>query len=158
MADDGSEGQSETGGSLRSQLEATIAERNQMASELLGFKAAQEIGAKGYKHVTVDDLKGVKLDELPAKAAQIEKDKLAVRETVLRDVLKDQGYEDGERLDEAVKKLISPDESHAETSTRLANLGRIAGDFPATHEDEGLTGRKLLQAHFGKQEKSNKQR
>lgn len=158
MADDGSEGQSETGGSLRSQLEATIAERNQMAQELLGFRAAQEISAKGYKHVTAEDLKGVKLDELPAKAAQIEKDKLAVRETVLRDVLKDQGYEDGERLDEAVKKLITPDESHAETSSRLANLGRINGDFPGAHEEETLTGRKLLQAHFGKQEKQSSRR
>lgn len=144
MADDLDESESETGGSLRSKLEASVKANKQLADKLRTFEAKELIAAKGYKYVTAEDAAGVELDELPTKLAEIEKQKLATRESVLRDVLKGQGHEDGERLDEAVKSLLNPQESHAETSTRLASLSRISGDFPGVHDSDGLEGRALI--------------
>lgn len=145
MAEEGSEDQSETGGSLRAKLEASNAENREMAAELRSFKAAKEIADKGYKHVTLDDLKDVSLTELSAKAAELETKKTADHEVVLRQVLAAQGY-DGDALDTAVSQLLNPEESHNEVSTRLASLGRISGGAPGAHDTEGRTGRHLIEA------------
>lgn len=157
MADEQPEGGSETGGSLRAKLEASLEANRQMAAELHGFKAQQIIAEKGYKHVTIDDLQGVDLTELATKAEAIEKQNLQLRETVLKETLQSQGL-DGDRLDEAVKNLLHPQESHADTSTRLANLGRIAGGAPGAHDTENLTGRQLIMAGIEENEKSHKPR
>lgn len=153
MADDGSEGQSETGGSLRAKLETALEENKQIAGELRTFKASQIITEKGYKYVTAADLEGVGLDELASKAAAVEESKVKQEESVLRDVLQRQGLE-GAKLDNAVKNLLHPQESHADTSTRLAQLGRIQGDHPSAHDTDHLEGRDLIRAHFAATEKS----
>lgn len=147
MAEEGSEGQSETGGSLRAKLETALEENKQMVGELRTFKATQLITEKGYKYVTAADLEGVGLDELATKAATVESDKVKQEEVVLRDVLQRQGLE-GAKLETAVKNLLHPQESHADTSTRLAGLGRIQGDHPSAHESEGLEGRDAIRAYF----------
>jgi hypothetical protein len=155
MADEQPEGGSETGGSLRAKYEAALDESRQLAAELIAYKAKDVIQEKGYKFVTPEDLKGVGLNELAARAEAVEKQKLEIRETVLRDALAGQGLE-GERLDDAVRNLLNPQESHAETSTRLAGLGRINGTFPAQGDTDGLEGRDLIRAAVA--ENANKRR
>lgn len=144
MADDGSEDQSETGGSLRSKLESSIAENRQLATELRSFKAAALIAEKGYKFVTADDLKDVSLAEFDAKAAELEAKQAKQEEVILRKVLANQGTYSEAELDSAVTRLLNPEESHAETSTRLQSLARIKGDAPSRHDGENSTGRTLI--------------
>lgn len=153
MADEQPEGGSETGGSLRAKYETALEENKQMVNELRTFKAEKVITEKGFKHVTAADLEGVGLDELATKAAAVEADKVKQQETVLREVLQRQGL-DGKKLDDEVSKLLNPQESHADTSTRLAGLSRIQGDHPNAHDDEGLQGRDSIRAYFAKQSTS----
>lgn len=147
MADNDSEEQLETGGSLRAKLEATQAENRELASQLRPLMAQQEISSKGYRYITPDDLKEVPLKELSTQAAALEKAKADVHASVVKSILRDQGYADDE-LDAAVERFMNPDkqESHEETSTRLANLGRIGGKIPESDKDKGLHGQARIEA------------
>lgn len=135
----------ESGGQLRSKLEASLAAQRDMAKELRGFKATALIAEKGFRYVTAEDLADVDLAELGKSAAAIEDRKGKERETVLRQVFTDQGVAE-DQLDNAVAQFLAPkQESRAEQSTRIADLGRVHGTRVDTSKT-GLTGQDLILA------------
>jgi hypothetical protein len=141
----------ESGGSLREKLEATIKERNALASELVGFKAQGLIAEKQWQHVTVEDLKGVKLTELETKGAELEAAKAALKESVLKEVLSKQGI-DGEQLDEAIAQLVgkvAPADDTAATLARMRATAGIQGSAPGKIEQPGLFGASRIRAALG---------
>jgi hypothetical protein len=159
MAEEDPEGITETGGSLRAKLEASNAANRELESQLKPLLVAQEISSKGYKYVTPDDLKDVSLSELATKAAALEKSKIAARADVVKSILKDQGVADDE-LDAEVERFLNPDrtESHAEQSTRLADLGRIGGRISPSDKDKGLHGQDLIEAALQEKYAKNRRR
>jgi hypothetical protein len=144
------EGGQESGGSLREKLEAALQNQASLATELASYKARDLIAENGYKHVTAEDLKDVKLDEIATKAAELEASKASLAESVLRTVLKDK-FGDGADLDTVVKNLIG-DAGQADTAAldRIRSVGKTQG-LPAQRPDEdpNLIGPARLRAAFG---------
>lgn len=62
----------ETGGQLRQKLEEALQANKALAERLAGHEAKAVIEAKGYRLVTAEDLKGVDLDSIAAKAEELE--------------------------------------------------------------------------------------
>jgi hypothetical protein len=159
MAEEDPEGTTETGGSLRAKLEASQAENREMAKTLRPLLAAQVIAEKAYKYVKPEDLADVPLTELATKAEILNKQKGEVHEQVVRTILAEQGVADAD-LDTAVQRFLNPDaqESHADTSTRLASLGRIAGTAPESDKDKGAHGQDLIELALQQKYDSNSRR
>jgi hypothetical protein len=147
MAEEDPEGSSETGGSLRAKLEATQAANREMEAQLRPLMAAQVIADKGFKYLKPEDLKDVPLKELASKAEALNKANESIHVNVVKTILADQGVPDDE-MDAAVERFLNPErgEAHAETSTRLAQLGSIGGRIPESDKDRGLHGQDLIQA------------
>lgn len=151
MDDSQTEVGQESGGSLREKLEGALTTNASLASELAGYKAKDIISAHGYKHVTVEDLKGVKLDEIEAKASELEVSKSALAESVLKSVLKDKLGE-GADLDAVVAGLIGGSTETVDSSAldRIRSVGKVQGLPPQKlAEDPSLVGPARLRAAFG---------
>lgn len=144
-----SEETTESGGSLRAKLEASLAENKTLAAELHQFKARDIITAKGLKHVRPDDLAGVSLADLEAKAEELEAQNAAADAEAVRRVLAAKGL-DASAVDKAVTDLLSG-ESTTETLDRIRSGGRIGGDPPGTNKFEGLYGRDKIYAAYSDQ-------
>lgn len=159
MADNESEDQLETGGSLRAKLEATQAENRELAAQLKPLMAERLIADKGFKYLKPEDLADVPLKELATKAEALNKAKESVHATVVKSILADQGVPDDE-LEAAVQRFLNPDkqETHAEASSRLADLGRIGGAIPETDKDKGLHGQARIEAALQEKYAKNRRR
>lgn len=155
MAENDSADTNEAGGTLRAKLEAALAEKRELESQLVPLKAAQVIGSKGYKYVTADDLKDVSLTEIEAKAATLEAQKEAMRLDVVKQILAEQGVDEAS-LESAAKRFIGAEksETNADVSTRLAGLSRIGGEIPESDVERGKTGVARIEAAL--QEKYSK--
>jgi hypothetical protein len=131
---------SESGGQLRAKLEEALAANKAMSTELFGLKASQVIGAKGLKYVTPEDLSGVGLNELEAKALELEGQKAEQRQAVVKSVLEEKGLA-GDQLETALKQLLTPAEAAAEAAhDRVASLGRLQGTAPGSVDERNLYG------------------
>lgn len=124
----------ESGGEFRQKFEQTLAE----ASALRALTAKQ-FG------VGVDDLKGVPVEQIEAKAAEILETKKAQREQVLRESLEERGLK-GDDLEAALAQLVGKNGAPAPAeqkpaSSPFASAGQLGGTPPssATHA-EGLYG------------------
>lgn len=142
---------SESGGTLRQKLEDALAANRTLHTELVGYKAKDVIGAEGFKYVTPEDLVGVPLGDLAAKAAEIETSKKEQRQTVLRDVLTERGVP-ADQLDKALEALIGKPEQSQQNATDgvLNSLGRIQGSAPGTLPEQGLFGVDRIRAGLAK--------
>jgi hypothetical protein len=137
----------ESGGSLREKLEAALATNATLATQVASYQAKDLISAKGYKHVTAEELQGVKLDEIEAKAAEIEQTKVAQREAVLREVLGDKV--DKADLDAMVKSLVGDQGNDgAEALDRIRAIGKQAAVPVSKPEDATLFGPSKIRAAF----------
>lgn len=122
----------ESGSALRQKLEAAL------AKERAATKAAAEAVSKGFKFVKPEDLQDVEAHELSEKAAEIEQNRAAEQDRLLRQALADRGFAD-EDLDTAISKLkggnepASSDEGAAE---RVASLGSLGGTAPSKPEPQ----------------------
>jgi len=98
MADDfDSEEEKESGTSLRKKLETTLGENAKLKEQLVELAGKQLITEKGYKLVSVEDLKGVSLSELETKAQELETQKAAAEAETVRRVLASKGLADSKR-------------------------------------------------------------
>ena len=150
MADDfDSEDEKESGGSLRKKLEAALEENRALKGEVTSFKAHQLIQEKGFKHLTVDDLKGVDLSELETKAAELEAQKEQQAAVTLRRVLEGKGLKDSE-LDQALQALLSEEDPAGAALDRIRQVSKVNGTPPAKVEEEGLFGPSRLRAAYAK--------
>lgn len=94
------------GGTLRKKLEEALSANRELEQEVVTSRAAKVIGEHGYNLVKPEDLKGVSVDEVEAKAKQIHEEKLARRTETVKEILADKGLE-GEALDQAVEKFLA---------------------------------------------------
>jgi hypothetical protein len=140
----GSEESQETGGGLRAQLEAAIAEK--AAAE----RALAETIAGNFQHVKAEDLSGVPRSELAAKAAEIENQRKVEQETLVQSALKARGL-----TDDQIAELLAGSGAPAPSSQPAPQgapeiLGRIQGTPPSAKPDtEGLVGPQRIRAALG---------
>lgn len=152
MAEDfDSEDEKESGSSLRKKLEAALKERDEAVQAAVSAKAQVLISEKGYKHLTAEDLHGVSLSELEAKAEELETQKTAADAAAIRRVLEAKGFKDSE-LEEAVKGLLGDGQQIDTNATqdRIRDAARLQGTPPAQIQDKGLSGKDLLYAAYAK--------
>lgn len=151
MAEGTPEGAPETGSSLREKLEAALAAVASLTSENVSYKAKDLISAKGYTHVTPEQLAGVKPEELEAKAAELEQEGSATELAVLTRVLTAKGLS-SEDLESTIKGLTgtTPAEQASEALSRIRAATQIPGTpLPRTDEvPRDLTGPDLLRHAF----------
>jgi hypothetical protein len=139
-----SEESQETGGGLRAQLEAAIAEK--AAAE----RALAETIAGNFQHVRAEDLSGVPRSELSSKAVEIEAQRKAEQETLVQNALKSRGL-----TDEQITELLAGNGAQAPATQPVAQgapevLGRIQGTPPSVKPDtEGLVGPQRIRAALG---------
>jgi hypothetical protein len=142
----------ESGSSLRDKLEAEIAARRDLESQLSSYKAKDLIAEKGWQHVNPDDLKGVGLAELETKGAELEASKAALKESVLKEVLSKQGIT-GDDLNDAVSKLVGKVASPADDTTaalaRMRAAQSAAGSPVGKLETPGVFGASRIRAALG---------
>jgi hypothetical protein len=95
------------GSGLRRKLEEVLAENQELRSSVLTSQAEKVLGGNKYPLVSTDDLSGVGLEELEERAEALQQERLQARESTVRAVLAEKGYE-GEDLDRMVGDLIGP--------------------------------------------------
>lgn len=138
----------ESGGQLREKLEQALKDNASLRTEVLGYKASQLIAEKGYKHVTPEDLQGVDLDGIEAKAAEVEQSKAELEAQVLKRVLGDK-FGDGVDVDAAINSLISG-EGDGAALDRIRSVGKLQGE-PVSRgavDVSQLHGQELLRYAF----------
>lgn len=135
MDDSGSEDTNESGGALRKQLEKALAANKELSKRVAAQEAKTLIESKGYKYVKPEALADVDLDEMADKAEALEKSGLETSKVLLRQVLTNQGVS-ADDLDSEVDRFLNPQESHAQTSSRVAEVGRTQGSYVAPRTEQ----------------------
>lgn len=115
------EAEKEGGSGLRRKLEETLRKNREYANELSALRAQSLIGSEGFDLVKPEDLQGVvDPEEMRAKAKQLQEERAAEQESLLRATLARKGLE-GEALDQAVADLLGVGESQ----TQDGAFGRV---------------------------------
>lgn len=117
-----------TGKGLRQTLESTLAENRELKELLATKTAAEVISARRLVAVTPEDLKGVPLAEIEAKAIELESSKLEAARSTIRKAYEAQGLS-GEELDAAVDQAFAGrgGSDHAEARRFYANTASVGG-------------------------------
>jgi len=136
-----------TGGQLRTQLENTLSENRTMRDELLGLKAEKIIATKGYSGtLKPEDLKGVALDQLEAKADELHTARLSDLTNLATERFTAQGYQ-GQELERMVTEFVQgkptthPD---AAATNRARATGAAVGTPPPIVNPDGLSARQKM--------------
>lgn len=128
------ESENESGGALRQKLEAALKTNAEKDAVIATYKATDVIKAQGYKYVTPQDLTGVPIDELAAKAAELEGQKQAAASTLLKTALA--GSVPAEQLDAEVARLLGGAKTDA-AADRVHTVSQIQG-LPANTPEVDL--------------------
>lgn len=148
MDDETVETGKESGGSLREKLEAALARESDLKAKVLSYQAREVIAEKGYKHVTPEDLKGVDLDGIEAKAEELEQAKAAQEAEVLKRVLGSK-LGDGADVDAVIQGLLGGGDDQSAALDRIRSVGKVQGSPVAKDQDAaGLSGPELLRHAF----------
>ncbi|HEX7099350.1 MAG TPA: hypothetical protein VF377_08905 [Acidimicrobiia bacterium] len=94
------------GSTLRAKLEEALAENRSLKKELATSRAKEILGSNGFSLVKPEDLAGVKLEEMEAKAKELQEQRLAERRAIVEDLLKAKGFE-GDELKAEVEAWLS---------------------------------------------------
>lgn len=124
--EDGQEGQAD-GGKLRRKLEKALEDNRKLAERVRTHEVKQVLTEKGFDLVTPDDLSGVDLDEIEAKAAEIQERNQKLQGDLLRKALQAKGFE-GEDLDEMVESIAgakTAEQADEDATKRAQSLGRV---------------------------------
>jgi len=119
-------GQREGGKGLRKWAEAVQKETRSTMGELATLKADKVIQEHGYHLITAEDLTGVPLADLEAKAEALEGEKLESQRELARDMLTRKGLA-GDDLDRAVDEFLQPAPDDAKARERAAAAARAGG-------------------------------
>lgn len=138
----------ESGSALRSKLESALAEKASMAAQLAELKAKDVIREQGLALVKVDDLKGLKADEIEAKAAALQEERAALQRELVKDALQKQGLE-GDVLEERLTAFLAGDSGTGAQAPAavegISQLSRVGGNPVATPPSQ-LRGIDAIQA------------
>lgn len=155
----------EGGRGLRQRLEDTLAELTVANKERSSLKAAKVIQDNGLTLVTEQDLAGVSVDELEAKAVAVQAEKAEAQKALARSVFEQKGLE-GSELDAAVEDFLKPAEGAVEQAAGAAgqtpppNYGKIPGQPPSDPRqvpvDANASGLDLLRAAEEQSQKSKR--
>lgn len=126
--------ENESGGALRTKLEEALKTNAELAARVVAHEAKDVISAQGYKYVTPQDLTGVPIGELAAKAAELENTKLDQAKAILRVSLA--GKVEADQLEATIAGLLGKSEvSEAQAAAlRLSTVSNIQG-LPDTGVD-----------------------
>jgi hypothetical protein len=138
----------ESGSTLRQKLEAALAENQSLKVTLGTTKASQVIQEKGFTHVKPDDLKGVDLEHIEARAEAIQQERQKFLEESLKATFQAQGISDDEELTARVQAVLGP--QAAQEVAEAAAYGRVqsvVGGTPAPVVNTNqLHGREAIRA------------
>jgi hypothetical protein len=151
MSDAPEGGTESTGGGLRAQLEAALADKKALQQAHIETLIGQ------YGHVRAEDFAGISASQYASHAAQVEQQRIAERDSLLREALVAKGIADGD-LDSVISQLKAPAEPPASSTpaSRTASLGGLAG-APATFEGKPPeTSREWILAGLRQAEKNKK--
>lgn len=116
----------ETGGQLRQKLEAALSTNRKIEDELQAFRAKELLSEKGLDLVKPEDLKGVDPSNLESRASEIQTERRALQENLLRQALAKQGLE-GEALDELVGELVGQKTTNTEDAETVGRMRQVGG-------------------------------
>ena len=133
------EGTQETGGALRAQLEAVLAEN----AGLKGTIAAEV--ATRFALVKPEDLKDVPSDQLAAKAAELNETRKQERELILREGLAARGLSE-EQIAQTLAKPVTAAQVSTPQPNHFSALNHLEGNRPSDVQFEGLSGPALIRA------------
>lgn len=139
------EGEQQSGGALRKQLEETLKINRQLAARLAKADAVTLLADKGFTYVKPEDLEGVDPDKIEATAAKIQEERQALREEVLRDVLAGQGLE-GDELTDRIADMAGTRDEDADAADRIRTVGRSEARSVPTINPEKLHGFDAIKA------------
>jgi len=120
--------QREGGKGLRKWAEAVQKETRSTMNELATLKADKVIQTHGYRLITAEDLTGVPVGDLEAKAEALEAEKLESQRELARDMLTRKGLT-GDDLDRAVDEFLAPAPDDDKARERAA-AAQMAGGIP----------------------------
>lgn len=137
---DGSEEQQESGSQLRAKLEAALSENRTLKSSLTQF------AVKGLRYVRPEDLAEVAVDQIEAKAAELE----AQRKSAEDEALAGRLGVPVEDLESALAKLAGtgeqPKSEQPVVRSPFASTGALGGTPPGSTPDPNLRGRSRIEA------------
>lgn len=113
MADDHDE--NESASSLRQRLSEAYAKATAATARAV-------IAEKGLSHVSVDDLKGIGLDDIETKALELNEQRKRMGEDALREMLRQRGVED---VDKAVEQILNGNGSTQPPANNLDGFDRV---------------------------------
>lgn len=131
----------ESGSSLRRKLESTLAQNKELTERVATFEAARVISDNGFDLVNPDELKGVALDELEARAKAMQEERVEVAQRFL-----------SERLgvaEDQVSALLAGDTASKDAFDRVRKANSVSGEPVRDNPMEGVTpGVSRLRAAF----------
>lgn len=146
------------GKGLRRKLEEALKENQKLQSVAAAAEAEKVIGTHGYDLITAEDLKGVGLGEIEAKAAELQEQKQTERLETVKSIFAAKGYE-GEDLDQAVEDFIGDQSQPASDGSKFRNVheSAAADGKPAPAVDVSkLHGVEAIAHALGQAEKKRK--
>lgn len=115
------EGGQETGGEFRQKFEAMQAENAALKSAVTASVAGR------FEHVSADDLAGVEVGQLEAKAQELSESRTAERQAILTEGLKANGFTD-EQIASIVAGNASPQPASTQTAPSVVEqMGNLGG-------------------------------
>lgn len=154
--DSGSEEhEEESGSSLRSRLEATLAVNRKLEDRVRASEAKAVIAEKGLSLVKPEDLEGVDLDKLEERATQIHNERHTQQSELLRKALESRGFE-GDQVEDMVREALGQAYSEtpeAKAVERARTLGTVDSQPVPLVDDQNMHGQDAIRAHFEKQER-----
>lgn len=146
MTTEGSEEQQESGGALRDNLEAAIAETKALK------KVLAETTAGSFQYVKPEDLMDVAPNDLATKAAEIEQARATERQEVLKSELTARGWTEEQIEQTLAAEAPKAEQKREQTQNVQSALNGLGGGPPARPkpgEGEGLYGRDRIRASMG---------
>lgn len=148
----------EGGKGLRRKLEEALKENRQLRGVAVSAEAAKVIGEKKLSLVKAEDLSGVELDQLEAKAVELQEQRIAERTEVIKGVFASKGL-DGEDLDTAVEDFLggSGEAAQEDSPWSAVHEASAADGKPAPAVDPSkLHGVQAIEFALAQQERKRK--
>src|SRR5215207_867383 len=126
----------ETGGSLRTKLEAALSELKSMRDENGAMKAEKIIRDKGYKLLTPEDLKGVDPKELESEAEKRFAAKKEAQRLLAKDLLGRRHGVEGDELDRLVDEYMGESDGPADIDRFRESVSVGGSPAPRVNPDK----------------------
>lgn len=137
----------ESGGTLRRKLEEALSLNKELTAQVASFKATQVISDQGFDLVKPEDLQGVPLEEVEARAQALQEERVGVAQRFLSERL-------GVAADQ-VEGLLAGDPAGREAFDRIRQTTAVTGEPVRDNPLDGVTpGVGRLRAAFAAKTKT----